>query len=99
VFLITSPEGTTECEISVVPSGLKKINRIVPSHEWLGYYQLSLTGQMAIVGDDERARGEIAIKDMRSGEQRSVKSDALVNELETLGLRTGCGSESQRSWR
>jgi histidyl-tRNA synthetase len=28
---------------------------------------------VAIVGDDERARGEIAIKDMKSGEQRSVK--------------------------
>jgi histidyl-tRNA synthetase len=28
---------------------------------------------VAIVGDDERARGEVAIKDMRSGEQRSVK--------------------------
>ena len=25
---------------------------------------------VAIVGDDERARGEVAIKDMRSGEQR-----------------------------
>ena len=28
---------------------------------------------VAIIGDDERARGEVAIKDMRSGEQRSVK--------------------------
>jgi histidyl-tRNA synthetase len=28
---------------------------------------------VAIVGDDERARGEVAIKDLRSGEQRSVK--------------------------
>src|SRR5712691_1006882 len=28
---------------------------------------------VAIVGDDERARGEVAIKDMKSGEQRSVK--------------------------
>jgi histidyl-tRNA synthetase len=27
---------------------------------------------VAIIGDDERARGEIAIKDMLSGEQRSV---------------------------
>ena len=32
---------------------------------------------VAIVGDDERARGEVAIKDMKSGEQHSVKrSDA-----------------------
>ena len=30
---------------------------------------------VAVVGDDERARGEVAIKDMRSGEQRSVKRD------------------------
>jgi histidyl-tRNA synthetase len=28
---------------------------------------------VAIVGDDERARGEVAIKDLQSGEQRSVK--------------------------
>jgi len=28
---------------------------------------------VAIVGDDERARGEVAIKDLRSGEQRSVR--------------------------
>jgi histidyl-tRNA synthetase len=28
---------------------------------------------VAIVGDDERARDEVAIKDLRSGEQRSVK--------------------------
>jgi len=27
---------------------------------------------VAIVGDDERARGEVALKDMRSGEQKSV---------------------------
>src|SRR5262249_45065060 len=27
---------------------------------------------VAIVGDDERARGEVAIKDMRSGDQTSV---------------------------
>jgi histidyl-tRNA synthetase len=43
---------------------------------------------VAIVGEDERARGEVAIKEMRSGEQRSVKRDALVNELEALGLRS-----------
>jgi histidyl-tRNA synthetase len=36
---------------------------------------------VAIVGDDERARGEVAIKDMRSGEQRSVKRSEIVNAL------------------
>ena len=30
---------------------------------------------VAIVGDEERARGEVAIKDMNSGEQRSVKPE------------------------
>ncbi|HVS21629.1 MAG TPA: ATP phosphoribosyltransferase regulatory subunit, partial [Pyrinomonadaceae bacterium] len=34
-----------------------------------------------IVGDDERARGEVAIKDMKSGEQRSVKRSEIVNAL------------------
>jgi histidyl-tRNA synthetase len=28
---------------------------------------------VAIVGDDERARGEVAVKDLRSGEQQSVR--------------------------
>ena len=33
---------------------------------------------VAVMGDDERARGEVAIKDMRSGEQRSVKHDEVA---------------------
>jgi histidyl-tRNA synthetase len=34
---------------------------------------------VAIVGDDERSRGEVAIKDLESGEQRSVKrADAVT---------------------
>ena len=37
---------------------------------------------VAIVGDDERARGEVAIKDMKSGEQRSVKRADVANELQ-----------------
>jgi histidyl-tRNA synthetase len=28
---------------------------------------------VAIIGEDERLKGEVAIKDMRSGEQRNVK--------------------------
>ncbi|HJZ74065.1 MAG TPA: histidine--tRNA ligase [Vicinamibacterales bacterium] len=41
---------------------------------------------VAIQGDDERARGEVAIKDMRSGEQRSMPPDqaaAFVREKAT----------------
>jgi histidyl-tRNA synthetase len=36
---------------------------------------------VAIVGDDERARGEVAIKDMRSGEQRSVTRSSAADEF------------------
>jgi len=36
---------------------------------------------VAIVGDDERARGEVAIKDMRSGEQRSVIRDQIADVI------------------
>ena len=36
---------------------------------------------VAIIGDDERARGEVAIKDMRSGEQRSVKRDEVAKAI------------------
>jgi histidyl-tRNA synthetase len=37
---------------------------------------------VAIVGDEERARGEVAIKDLRSGEQQSVKRDQVANALQ-----------------
>jgi histidyl-tRNA synthetase len=36
---------------------------------------------VAIVGDDERARGEVGIKDLFSGEQRSVKRQNVAAEL------------------
>jgi histidyl-tRNA synthetase len=36
---------------------------------------------VAIVGDDERARGEVAIKDMKSGEQRSVKRAEVASAI------------------
>ncbi len=32
---------------------------------------------VAVIGDDERARGEVSVKDMRTGTQRSVKRAAL----------------------
>jgi histidyl-tRNA synthetase len=38
---------------------------------------------VAIVGDDERARGEVAIKDMKSGEQRSVKRGDVATAVRT----------------
>jgi histidyl-tRNA synthetase len=36
---------------------------------------------VAIIGDDERARGEVAIKDLRSGEQRSVKRAEVASAI------------------
>ena len=36
---------------------------------------------VAIIGEDERERGEVAIKDMSSGEQRSVRRIDVVNEI------------------
>jgi len=36
---------------------------------------------VAIIGDDERARGEVAIKDMRSGEQQSVERDKVAEAV------------------
>jgi histidyl-tRNA synthetase len=43
---------------------------------------------VAIVGDDERARGEVAIKDMRSGEQRSIARGEITVVIDNLGLRS-----------
>ena len=37
---------------------------------------------VAIIGEDERLRGEAAIKDMRSGEQRSVKRGEVASALQ-----------------
>jgi histidyl-tRNA synthetase len=34
-----------------------------------------------VLGDEERARGEVAIKDMRSGEQRSVTRDQVAEKI------------------
>jgi histidyl-tRNA synthetase len=36
---------------------------------------------VALVGDEERSRGEVAIKDLRSGEQRSLKREDLARTL------------------
>lgn len=36
---------------------------------------------VAIIGEEERAKGEIAIKDMRTGEQLSVKRQAVIEML------------------
>jgi histidyl-tRNA synthetase len=37
---------------------------------------------VAIVGDDERGRAEVALKDLRSGEQRSVKRAEVASALQ-----------------
>lgn len=36
---------------------------------------------VAIIGADEKARGEVAVKDMRTGEQRSVKRELVAKEI------------------
>ena len=41
---------------------------------------------VAILGDDERARGEVAIKNMTSGEQRSVKRDEVARSFAQFHL-------------
>jgi histidyl-tRNA synthetase len=41
---------------------------------------------VAVVGDDERSRGEVAIKDLRSDEQRSMKREEVTTELRRMLL-------------
>lgn len=36
---------------------------------------------VVVIGDDERARGEVSIKDMRSGEQQTVKRENVVDAI------------------
>jgi len=38
---------------------------------------------VAVIGDDERERGEVAIKDLRSGEQMNVKRERVASALLT----------------
>ncbi|MFN2498605.1 MAG: histidine--tRNA ligase [Pyrinomonadaceae bacterium] len=38
---------------------------------------------VTVVGDDERASGEVAIKDMRTGAQRSVKREGVAEAIRT----------------
>jgi len=42
------------------------------------YASARLIPFVAVIGDEERARGEVSIKDMRSGTQRSVKREDLA---------------------
>ena len=48
------------------------------------YASARLIPFVAVIGDDERARGEVSIKDMRSGTQRSVKRESLAVTLREL---------------
>jgi histidyl-tRNA synthetase len=36
---------------------------------------------VVIAGDDERARGEVSVKDLRSGHQRSIRRESLASYL------------------
>jgi len=42
---------------------------------------------VAVIGDDERARGQVALKDMRSGEQRSVTRDEAAQFVAEVSRR------------
>ncbi len=39
---------------------------------------------VAVIGDEERTRGEIALKDMRSGEQRAVKRHEVARAIRAV---------------
>jgi histidyl-tRNA synthetase len=42
---------------------------------------------VAIIGEDERLKGDVSIKDMRSGDQKSVARERVTEALQTLALR------------
>jgi histidyl-tRNA synthetase len=44
---------------------------------------------VVVLGDEERARGEVALKDLRSGEQQGVKREGLAQAIRAgLNART-----------
>ncbi len=45
------------------------------------YASARLIPFVAVIGDDERARGEVGLKDMKTGEQRAVKRDRIAVEI------------------
>ncbi|HEV2829679.1 MAG TPA: histidine--tRNA ligase [Pyrinomonadaceae bacterium] len=47
---------------------------------------------VAIFGDDERARGEVALKDMRSGEQRRIQRKELAGAIRKALASSGVNS-------
>jgi histidyl-tRNA synthetase len=40
---------------------------------------------VAVIGDDERAKGQVALKDMRSGEQRSIARGETARYVKEFG--------------
>lgn len=42
---------------------------------------------VAVIGDDERAKGQVALKDMRSGEQRSVARDEAAQVVKDFSRK------------
>ena len=44
---------------------------------------------VVVIGDEERARGEVALKDMKSGEQRTLKREQVAAALLGAGARGG----------
>jgi histidyl-tRNA synthetase len=42
---------------------------------------------VAVIGEDERAKGEVAIKNMRSGEQRTVARDEVARFVEEISRK------------
>jgi histidyl-tRNA synthetase len=52
---------------------------------------------VAVIGDNERAQGQVALKDMRSGEQRSVARDEVarvVAEVSRKGAKKDAETQS-----
>jgi histidyl-tRNA synthetase len=42
---------------------------------------------VAVIGEDERAKGQVALKDMRSGEQRSVARDEAAKVVKDVSRK------------
>jgi histidyl-tRNA synthetase len=67
---------------------------VYPEPDKLGkqfkYASARHAASVAILGADERARGDVTIKNMRTGDQTAVRRDAVVAHLRTsdLGSRT-----------
>jgi histidyl-tRNA synthetase len=99
-FAVAEPESVCVVAMDATRAGatalvreLRRSFRVEADVEARGFgAQMKAAGKsgarfLVIAGEEEWARGEVVLKDSKSGDQRSVRRDALANELAARSAR------------